>query len=106
MLLLVGAQTLTACSSRDAEAGERIACATRGGAFAAQCTLETVVDRGDMLLIVGSPELGYRRLRRVDDGRGVVSADGAHEAHVFLRSDGMADVTVADERYLLPARRP
>jgi phage tail sheath gpL-like len=40
----------------------------------------------------------------VDDGRGVVSADGADEATAQWSSEGVLEVSVAGDRYRFPAR--
>ena len=58
---------------------------------------------GGAILVVGKPDLGYRRLQIATDGRGVISADGSEPAKVTIIGDGVIEVTVGGDRYLLPA---
>ena len=53
--------------------------------------------------VVRHPDGGFRRLRIVQDGRGLVSADGAEEAKLVIIDKGLIEVTVGDDRYRLPA---
>jgi hypothetical protein len=78
-----------------------IDCALAGAtAFAAQCRVETAGD----VLIVHQPDGGFRRLRKVADGRGVIAADGVEDAHVAWIADGRLEVTLGQDRYRFPAR--
>ncbi|PZU57533.1 MAG: hypothetical protein DI547_12635 [Sphingobium sp.] len=99
MLLLLGA-----CSS-GADAGqEHVACATGGGtALRNDCVVERSRDGNGVILTVRDGQGGFRRLRIVDDGRGVIAADGADAVAVSLSQPGMIDVTVGEDRYRLPA---
>jgi hypothetical protein len=77
-----------------------IDCALAGAsAFAGQCRVE----QAGGVLVVHHPDGGFRRLRKVDDGRGVVSADGMEEAHVAWIPDGRLEVAVGSDRYRFPA---
>lgn len=90
--------------ARAADAG-RIECAAAGEArFRRDCTVERSKDEtGALILTVSHPDGAFRRLRVVDDGRGVVAADGAEEARVSLLDGGGIEVSLAGERYRLPA---
>lgn len=84
---------------------ERIECAAAGqSALRRDCTVERGKDgAGALILTVSHPDGHFRRLRVVDDGRGVVAADGAEEAQVAVLGEGGIEVTLAGERYRLPA---
>ena len=77
-----------------------IDCALAGSATFGQCRVE----QAGAILVVHHPDGGFRRLRKVDDGRGVVSADGAEQAHVAWIPDGRLEVTVGSDRYRFPAK--
>ncbi|WP_238475417.1 hypothetical protein [Sphingomonas cavernae] len=102
---------LTACGGQgageDAGAADagRIECAAAGeSAFRSDCTVErSKDDAGALILTVSHPDGAFRRLRVVDDGRGVVAADGAEEAQVSVIAGGGIEVSLAGERYRLPA---
>lgn len=82
-----------------------IECATDGAAaFARDCKVEPVVEGGRHLLVVHHPSGGFRRLLKVDDGRGVVAADGVVPAQVAWLADGRLEVTVGTDRYRFPAK--
>lgn len=90
--------------ARAADAGQ-IECAAAGeNRFRRDCTVERSRDEaGALILTVSHPDGAFRRLRVVDDGRGVVAADGAEEAQVSLMEGGGIEVGLAGERYRLPA---
>lgn len=78
-----------------------IDCALNGAiAFAPLCQVEQA---GEML-VIHEPGGAFRRLRKVDDGRGVVSADGVEEAHVAWIADGRLEVAIGPDRYRFPAK--
>lgn len=83
----------------------RIECTAAGeDAFRRDCTIErSQSEDGGLILTVSHPEGSFRRLRVVDDGRGVVAADGAEEAKVSLIDGGGIEVAIAGDRYRLPA---
>ncbi len=77
-----------------------IDCALSGStAFAPQCRVEQVGN----VLVVHRPDGGFRRLRKVSDGRGVIAADGIEAAHVSWIADGRLEVALAQDRYRFPA---
>lgn len=89
---------------RDAAAAGRIPCALAGAdAFRLNCTMERVAGADGETLVLGRPDAGYRRFRITSDGSGVIAADGADVASVTLIDDGQIEVTVATDRYRLPA---
>ncbi len=94
-----------ATQTRDAAAAGRVFCALGGAeAFALNCTMEQIASNDGTILVLGRQDAGYRRFRITTDGRGVEAADGAEQAAVVLIDNGMIEVTVADDRYRLPAR--
>ncbi|NKJ41811.1 MULTISPECIES: hypothetical protein [unclassified Novosphingobium] len=100
---------LAACGQGTGSAPEppmvTIECATDGaGAFKRDCRVEPVVEGTRHLLIVHHPGGGFRRLLKVDDGRGVVAADGVVPAQVAWLADGRLEVTVGGDRYRFPAK--
>jgi hypothetical protein len=90
--------------SREAAANGRIECALEGAKlFDRTCTVEEMSGVDGTVLVVGRPNVGYRRLQITTDGRGVVSADGAEPAKVTIVGDGMIEVAIGNDRYRLPA---
>ncbi|WP_232280910.1 hypothetical protein [Novosphingobium nitrogenifigens] len=78
-----------------------IDCALAGAsAFTPVCRVE----QAGLVLVVHHPDGGFRRLHKVADGRGVISADGVEEALVAWANDGRLMVTVGPDRYLFPAK--
>lgn len=87
----------------DVDNNREIACALDGAeVFADACRVDRTVENSRLILTVRHPDGGFRRLEVVKDGRGIVAADGAEQATVAL-SDGMLDVSVGKDHYLLPA---
>jgi len=81
----------------------RIECALAGAAdFTRSCWVARVKDGGDLILVVRSDQGSFRRFTVLTDGRGVEAADGADVAQVAM-ADGGIEVTVAGDRYHLPA---
>ncbi|HEV7340982.1 MAG TPA: hypothetical protein VGN68_05055 [Sphingopyxis sp.] len=90
--------------SREAAENGRIECALEGAKlFDRTCTVEEMSGVEGTVLVVGRPNVGYRRLQITTDGRGVVSADGAEAAKVSIVGDGMIEVAIGNDRYRLPA---
>jgi hypothetical protein len=90
--------------SREAAANGRIECALEGAKlFDRTCTVEEMSGVDGTVLVVGRPNVGYRRLQITTDGRGVVSADGAEPAKVTIVGAGMIEVAIGNDRYRLPA---
>ncbi|HYE29147.1 MAG TPA: hypothetical protein VEA61_13085 [Allosphingosinicella sp.] len=87
--------------------GERIACAVDGAtAFARVCTVERSPRVDGALLIVRGPNGGFRRLVASGDGAEIETADGVEAAEVTQLGNGLVEVEIGSDRYLLPARRP
>lgn len=81
-----------------------IACALEGAAdFRRDCTVERRVDEQGPVLTLRAPDGGFRRLRIVADGRGLVAADGALPAQVTVVGEHEIEVAVGSDRYRLPA---
>jgi hypothetical protein len=94
-----------ATQTRDAAAAGRVYCALGGAeAFALNCTMEQIASNEGTIIVLGRQDVGYRRFRITTDGTGVAAADGAEPAVVALIDNGMIEVTVAEDRYRLPAR--
>lgn len=87
----------------DADSG-RIECALAGAAeFAPRCTLERMTGPDGLILVIRAPDGGFRRLQVVQDGRGVVTADGSETAVVIPIGGNRIEVSVGADRYRLPA---
>ena len=71
--------------------------------FERSCTLEGREGEGGRILAIRKPDGGFRRLEVVDDGRGVVAADGAEAALVTLLDDRRIEVAIGGDRFRLPA---
>ena len=84
-------------------ARNRIDCRFPGAdQFERSCTFER--DAGDpAVLVIRKPDGGFRRLRVVSDGRGVVAADGAEPARVTILADNRIEVAIGNDRFRLPA---
>jgi hypothetical protein len=114
---VLGGLALTACNQQAPDDGaqidnaqtqvasdERIECAAAGAAaFARDCTVERAKSAEGLILTVRRPDNGFRRLLVVNDGRGVIAADGAEAAKVTLIGDGRIEVAIGGDRYRLPA---
>jgi hypothetical protein len=82
----------------------KLACAVGGAtAFSRVCELEQAQTDKGLILTLRHPDGGFRKLQVVTDGRGVIPADGADPATVRLTGAKEIEVTVAGNRYLLPA---
>ena len=80
---------------------ERIECRIGEAAgFERFCRVEQAGDE----IIVRKPDGGFRRLRLVRDGRGVVAADGAEPARVSIVADNAILVEIGGDAFRLPAR--
>lgn len=100
---------LSACGDRGTETGaapaaDTIMCAVSGATdFESVCQLEQSQTDAGLLLTVRHPGGGFRRLQVVQDGRGVIAADGADAATVTLNGINEIEVMVAGDTYRLPA---
>lgn len=82
-------------------ADDRIDCAVDGAqSFARVCAVEHGTSG---ILVVRAPSGAFRRLVITSDGRGVTEADGAEPAEVRVLGPGAIEVTIAGDRYRLPA---
>ena len=95
--------TLSACAQSEPEAaGERIACALDGATdFAEVCTLE----RDGPRFSVHRPDGGFRRFEPVE-GQGIRSIDGVDAAVLIPRDDGITELAVDGDRYLVRVVKP
>lgn len=98
---------LSACGGAPPAANEvataddgRIECRIGEAPFERSCT----VARDGETLTVRKPDGGFRRLQVVEDGRGVVAADGAETARVSLIDGGRIEVAIGGDAFRLPAR--
>ena len=93
-----------AAQSRDAAAAGRVYCALGGAEdFQRNCTMDRIASADGTILVLGRADAGYRRFRLIATGYGVEAADGAEPATITMVNDGMIEVTVAQDRYRLPA---
>jgi hypothetical protein len=91
-------------AAKSAAAGNlRIACARQGATLADVCTVDRTPTQDGVILTVRHPDGGFRRLRITGDGRGVVAADGSQQATVGIVGPREIEVTLAGDRYRLPA---
>jgi hypothetical protein len=107
--LACGLILLAACSSPPATApsaaiDDQIACATTPDAkLEPVCTVERSTGPEGLILTLRHPDGGFRRLVVTNDGRGVIAADGAEQAIVSVSGADKIEVSLAGNRYLLPA---
>jgi hypothetical protein len=81
-----------------------IDCAIGGAtSFKRNCLVEREITEGELVLTIRHEDGGFRRLRVLKDGRGVVAADGAEPAVVQTLGASAIEVTVGGDRYRLPA---
>ncbi len=97
---------LSACSAaEEAPKGRGIDCAIGGSEkFLPDCFVEDSRDGERRFLTVRAKDGAFRRFEMVDDGRGVVAADGADEAVAKWSAEGVLEVSVGGDRYRFPAR--
>lgn len=67
------------------------------------CTVEPRPTADGTILVVREADGAFRRLLITQDGRGVITADGALPARVTVVNDDEIEVAIADGRYRLPA---
>ena len=96
-------EALAAAEQKAADDG-RLDCAVEGEtAFSRACTMERLQGPEGTTLTIRHPSGGFRRLLVTTDGRGVVAADGADPAVVSVIADNKIEVSIAGDRYQLPA---
>lgn len=74
-----------------------------GAAWAHDCGIERSEGAEGAVLTLRHPDGGFRRLRIVSDGRGLVPADGAEQARLSIIGDRRIELVVGSDRYRLPA---
>lgn len=79
-----------------------IPCAKAGGK-AGRCVVERSDSPNGLILTIRHDDGAFRRLLVTKDGRGVVAADGAEPAKVRIVGTDRIEVSVAEDRYELPA---
>jgi hypothetical protein len=85
------------------EGADVIECALgEGSDFGPHCRAERVRVEGEEQLVLRHPDGGFRRLAVLPDGAGVSAADGA-DAVVQQLDGGVLEVTIAADRYRIPA---
>lgn len=88
-----------------AAGGETIECALAGAAtFTANCAADRTTQGGTSFVIVRHPDGAFRRFQQVDDGRGLIAADGAETAQV-TPAGPVFEVAIAADRYRIPAMK-
>ena len=96
-------EALAASEEKAADDG-RIACAVDGAApVTRDCTMERLSGPEGTTLTIRHPSGAFRRLLVATDGRGVVAADGADPAVVSVIGEDRIEVSIAGDRYQLPA---
>ncbi len=97
---------IAACSPPEqAPKGRVIDCALAGSLkFLPDCFVEDSRVGERRFLIVRHKDGAFRRFEMVDDGRGVIAADGADPATADWSSEGILEVSVGNDRYRFPAR--
>lgn len=115
-LLLIGLSLAAGCGEAPEGSGagdpgvlsagadeSRIECAIGGEDWARVCPIERMQGLDGLTLTVRHPDGGFRRLLVTKDGRGVVPADGAETGSLRVIGADRIEVTVAGDRYRLPA---
>jgi len=82
-----------------------IACQPDGAStFERECTVERTQSPDGAVLTLRHPDGRFRRLLVARDGQGVIAADGAEPAEVRMSGDKEIEVSLAGDRYRLPAK--
>lgn len=82
----------------------RIACATGGAATMTRtCTVDRETSAHGTTLTLHHADGGFHRLLVTTDGHGVIAADGAQGAKVTIVGPDEIEVSIAGDRYRLPA---
>ncbi|CAH0496843.1 hypothetical protein [Novosphingobium sp. CECT 9465] len=97
---------LAACSAaEEAPKGRVIDCMVGGSEkFLPDCFVEDSRVGERRFLTVRHKDGAFRRFEMVDDGRGVIAADGADEATAKWSAEGVLEVAVGKDRFRFPAR--
>ena len=84
-------------------AANKIPCARGDAPLKPDCSYEQA-DSGDgPILTLRFPDGAFRKLLITQDGRGVIAYDGAEPAKVAVTGNDRITVTVASDRFELPA---
>lgn len=103
LVLLAGCDRAAPQYGAPRDEGNRIECRFGGlTQFERSCTYEREGEQGE-ILVIRKPDGGFRRLRIVADGRGVVAADGAERAQVTIMASDQIEVEIGGDRFRLPA---
>jgi hypothetical protein len=97
---------LTGCKqAAPVDPASLIACQPDGAsAFTRDCTVERAESPDGTVLTLHHPDGRFRRLLVAKGGQGVTAADGAEPAEVRMSGDHEIEVTLAGDRYRLPAK--
>lgn len=97
---------LAACSAAEEAPKGRVIDCTVGGSekFLPDCFVEDSRLGERRFLTVRHKDGTFRRFEMVDDGRGVIAADGADEATAKWSAEGVLEVSVGKDRFRFPAR--
>lgn len=90
----------------EAPAGVRVACALDGAQVFGGCAVERASRGGETVLTLSAPDGGFRRLTVAADGGAIAAADGAEPARIAAGPSGEVEVTIASDRFRLPAAQP
>jgi hypothetical protein len=72
--------------------------------FEPVCSGESADTAEGRVLTLRFPSGGFRRVLIARDGRGVLSADGAEQAHVTIIAGNRIEIEIGGDRFRLPAR--
>jgi hypothetical protein len=93
-----------AMARKDVADSGMIECAVSGFTnFTRTCSVERAMEDDGLILTIRHDDGGFRRLRVMKDGSGVVAADGAEPAMVSTVGGNQIEVTLAGDKYRLPA---
>lgn len=107
VLLLLAACDRSPSAQGQAQApAVRAGCALDGADAFADCTVQRTSRERETTLTLIAPDGGFRRLAVAADGAGITAADGAEPARVRTGPAGKVEITIARDRYRLPAARP
>ncbi len=99
-------QTLAAVEAEQRAAADddgMVLCAQGTAALARTCSVEQASTARGLVLTLRHPDGSFHRLLATRDGRGLIAADGAAPAKVAVVGPDLIEVTLAGDRYRLPA---
>jgi myo-inositol-hexaphosphate 3-phosphohydrolase len=71
--------------------------------FTRSCQTERIAGNGEKLLVIRHPDGGFRRFKILDNGKGLIAADGFDKVSIKILDDGLIEVETGGDRYQLPA---